>query len=175
MDVELNLTANGGDAIQKGSDLAMVFSLENMPLLALFGGNVEADTPTRRAANQHDRSFWANNLLWPNNPSLQFNSLTERALLTTPLTSAGRLLIESAIKKDLEHMQPFATITVATAIIATDVIQILIRLVMPDNLQEKEFIFIWDKLRESIITEGGTLSSASSLLAGFEYELQMLL
>lgn len=143
MDLQLLETGNGGDLNRIGADLALVYSFENMPYLALFGGNKAAVTGPR-LATQQDFSWWGNALLFPNNPSLQFNSLTEKALDEIPLTSSGRLLIEEAIKKDLEFMRPFANVSVSTEIVATDHIRIGIGIQRPDNLQRRDFIYIWE-------------------------------
>ena len=54
-----------------------------------------------------DQSQWWGNALVLNNQSkLQYNSLTEYTLNTTPLTSAGRRAIETAISKDLAFLKP---------------------------------------------------------------------
>ena len=143
MDVQVVETGNGGDLNRAGNDLAMVFSFENMPYLAMFGGNKATVTKPRLETEQAE-DWWGNVLLMGNDPSIQFNSYTERALETTPLTSAGRVTIENAIKKDLEFMKPFAEVTVETEIIATNVLRITIRLKQPDNLQERRFIYIWE-------------------------------
>lgn len=146
MDVQVIETGNGGDLNIKGSDLAMVFSFENMPYLALFGGNKESSTRPRLESEQAF-DYWANSILFVSDPSIQFNSETERALETIPLTSSGRLQIEEAIKKDLEFMKPFAIVKVVTEIIATDVLRIAINIIKPDNLEEKQYIYIWENGR----------------------------
>ena len=144
MDLKVIETGNGGDITKNGSDLAMVFSFENMPYLALFGGNVEAVTPQKRLESEQAFDFWGNSLLFTNDTSIQFNSLTEKTLQITPLTSSGRLIIENAIKSDLEFMAPFAEVKVTTQIISTDRIDILIGLKEPGNLTEKKIIYIWE-------------------------------
>lgn len=136
----------GGDLLMRGKDLAVVYGWENFPYLAMFGGNKEGVTRPRNA-NEQAVDYWANSLLWPDKPELQFNSLTEAALHSLNLTSGNRLLIEDAIKQDLAFMKPFADVTVTTVIIATDVIEIGIKVKQPDNLQEKQFIFIWDAFK----------------------------
>jgi phage gp46-like protein len=144
MDLLINETGNGGDIVKNGNDLALVFSFENMIYLAMFGGNKEAVTRPRLATEQAT-DYFANSLLFPNDSSIQFNSLTEKALDETPLTSSGRLLIENEIKKDLQFMQAFAEVTVKTSIPATDTIIINVKVKEPDNLQEREFIYIWQQ------------------------------
>ncbi|MBP6659710.1 MAG: hypothetical protein KA174_03465 [Chitinophagales bacterium] len=152
MDLQVIETGNGGDLIKNGNDLALVYSFENMPYLAMFGGNKEAVTRPRLATEQAF-DWFGNSLFFPNDESLQFNSLTEKALDTIPLTSAGRILIENEIKKDLQFMQPFAEITVKTSIPQTDTLLINIKIQEPDNLQAKEFIYIWQQGKISFNNE----------------------
>ncbi|MCE3278022.1 MAG: hypothetical protein K0S44_213 [Bacteroidetes bacterium] len=127
-DVAVIETLNGGDVQIKGSDLALVFGLENMIYLAMFGGNVEQSTEAEVPVQSFD--WWGNRLLFRDTPSAQFNSETERTLNNTPLTSAGRVTIENAIKKDLEFLEDFgATVEVKVSIVATDRINVSIRVV----------------------------------------------
>lgn len=156
MDLLINLSPNGGDLFRNGRDLATTESFETMVVLALWGGNVAQSTPVTRPANTQAFDWWGNSLLMSGQPQQQFNSLTERTMHQVPLTSAGRLLIQQAIEKDLEFMQPFAVVTVQTAIIATDVLQIDIRIRRPDDLRDQQYIFIWDAIAGQI-TNGTTL------------------
>lgn len=174
MDVEVIETGNGGDLNKKGNDLSVVFGFENMPYLALFGGNKEAVTKPRIASEQAF-DYWANSLLMPNDPSIQFNSLTEKTLETVALNSAGRLLIEDAIKKDLEFMSPFAEITVSTTIISTDHLRIGIGLKQPDNLQEKEFIYIWDATQLTLLDSNYTPNTNTTVEDYLNFELNAYL
>lgn len=154
MDVKVIETGNGGDVFIKGADLALAWGFINMPYLALFGGNVEANSSAKRLATEQDHSWWGNMLLEPNNPKVQFNSNTERTLKSVALNSSGRLLIEQAVKKDLEFMSAFAQVTVSVDIITVDTVRIGIKIQEPDNLQEKEYIYIWDgTLRDLTATD----------------------
>lgn len=173
MDVEIIETGNSGDIVKRGNDLGVVYSFENMPYLAMFGGNVEESTPTQRIESSFNFDYWGNSF-YPQEPSLQFNSLTENALKNTPLTSSGRLLIEDAIKADLAFMRPFATVTVSTEIIATDNLKIAIKIVKPDNLEEKEFIYIWDAASLGFLEVNYTPNENSQVVTGngLEYGLQ---
>lgn len=144
MDLKLRETGNGGDINFKGRDLSLAFSFENMPYLALFGGNVEASTPSKRLESDQAFDWWGNALLFANDKNIQFNSLTERTLHNVALNSAGRVLIEQAIKKDLEFMQEFAEVSVSVAIISDDVLQIDIGIKQPNNLVEKKHRYMWD-------------------------------
>lgn len=114
---------NGGDLKLLGKDLAVVNGMENQVYLALFGGNVEQNTPSIiTGAPTFD--YWANNLLWPNRQDLQFNSNTERILNTTELSSAGRVTIENAVKSDLAYLVALgATVTVNVTLPGINMVQ----------------------------------------------------
>lgn len=104
---------NGGDIQLLGNDLAVVNGNENQVYLALFGGNVEQNTPAVILSNTQQKDYWGNNLFWRNDTERQFNSNTERTLNTVPLNSAGRLKIENAVNDDLKFLKDNgATVTV---------------------------------------------------------------
>lgn len=144
MDLEIVETGNGGDLIKRSRDLSVIRGFENMPYLAMFGGNVEASTPFRRNQSQQAFDWWGNTLMFANNQAMQMNSETERLLKNVSLTSAGRILIEQSIKKDLEFMRAFAEISVTVQIINVNRILIGLRIVKPDNLSQRVFVYIWD-------------------------------
>lgn len=171
MDLLLVEEGDGGDLVKTRNDLQVIEGLQNMAYLAMFGGNVAASSTNKRLATEQDFSWWGNLLTFPNNQDLQFNSETERALMNTPLTSSGRTIIEQAVKTDLKFMKDFCRVSLAVSIVATDKIVIGIRLQQPDNLQERQFIYIWDATRSEL-----TMSSGGSGVAGgpnqfFEYTL----
>lgn len=166
-DLAIVETGNGGDILLKGKDLAIVYGWENMPYLAMFGGNPGFPTPVQTVEEEQRFDWWANSLLFNNDRSLQFNSYTEHTLQTVALNSSGRALIEAAVKKDLEFMKPFADISVSVAIIKTDVVQITIKINKPDNLQEKKYIFIWDA------TQGGLVNYNPITGEALQSELQL--
>lgn len=138
-DVAIVETGNGGDLTVNGNDLAVFSNDENELYLRMFGGNIEADTKTLRTAGVEDLSYWGNDLLFGNNPEIQFNSLTERTLNNTELTSQGRAIIENAIKKDLKSLN--ATVTVQ--IVSTDKIKVTLKMILPDGSEKiKSFSFV---------------------------------
>lgn len=140
---------NGGDFVRKTKDLLVIYGLENMPYLAMFGGNKEASTPILRLEQEQAFDWFGNSLLL-DNQKVQLNSETERILDKTPLTSSGRQIIENTVKKDLAFMTAFATVSVSVSIIATDVVRIFISLKEPSNRQAKEFIYIWDATKKEL-------------------------
>lgn len=162
LDVYITETTNGGDAVLLGRDVMTVSGWESMVFLALFGGNPEQSTSER---NEGEQSFdwWGNSLLFPDNPDRQFNSFTERALKEVALTSSGRLQIQQAVETDLEFMRAFAEVTVETAIVETDRIEIRISVRKPDQLQEQVYIYLWDGLTGSLaITSPSNLGDFNS-------------
>lgn len=170
MDIHVVETGNGGDLIRVLKDIGLVYGFENMPYLAMFGGNIEASTPSKRLQSEQAFDWWGNSLLLPNNPSMQFNSLTERKLMQVPLTSSGRAEIEQAVKRDLDFMKPFASVKVVVSIIATDKLQIGITITQPNNLEQKEYKYIWDGLKGEIEGSEDYIPSPG-LQFGFDYTL----
>lgn len=151
MDLEIIETGDGGDIVKKPKDLSVLQGFQNMPYLAMFGGNVEQSTPATRLSTEQDFSFWGNNLLHPGDASVQFNSETQRALNTVPLTSFGRPLIQQAVQKDLAFMQEFAEVSVEVTIPMHDHVMIGIRLRQPDNLQAQDFVYIWSATKQELL------------------------
>ena len=177
MDLKIVESGNGGDFVKVTRDLVTINGFESMPYLALFGGNVAASSPNVRIETEQDFSWWGNSLLMPNDPGLQFNSETERALNTTPLSSSGRVIIEQAVRKDLAFMKEFATILVAVSIPATDKVIIGVRIQEPDNVQRRDFIFIWDATRNELTVPSNIPinTGAPGTQEGFDYELDFAL
>jgi len=133
MDIILQETYNGGDVLKKGNDLAAVFGYENTIYQALFGGNPGHITPTTRVPKEQAFDWWGNKLFFPDNPSAWLNSLTENALNTIELTSSGRVLIENAVKADLEFLSTVAKVEVNTTIVATDRVDTIIKVIWNDK------------------------------------------
>lgn len=131
---------NGGDLQQLGNDLAVVYGNENQVYLALFGGNVEQNTPAL-VTKEQTFDWWANNLFHPNDKERQFNSNTERTLNTTALNSSGRIKIESAVKDDLAFLIGLgATFTVNVTIPSVNTVTIEIRVIYSETARRLTII-----------------------------------
>lgn len=165
MDLEVIENGDGGDLIKNLNDMSVIYGLENFVYLALFGGNVEMDTPTSRIATQQAFDFWGNSLLMPNDSSIQFNSKTERALNTIALSSSGRKLIEQAVKDDLQFMSDFANVQVNVSITGVDQVEIKVKLQQPNNLQKQEFIFIWDATKQELIQRSIVYNNTTTIIS----------
>lgn len=122
-------TGSGGDIQILGNDLAIVTGVENMPYLGMFGGNIEQSTIDNQIV-EFSKDWWGNSLLMNSNSSIQMNSIVERTLNSTPLTSSGRLVIENAIKYDLEFLTPIlgSPIEVSVVIVSDDRIDVFLKI-----------------------------------------------
>lgn len=134
-DIAVVETGNGGDLVLLGNDLAQVTSIENMPYLAMFGGNPGFPS-SNEVTQEQSFDFWGNNLLMSANQSIQYNSLTENLLNIIALNSAGRVQIQNAIMADLDFMSDFAVVTVSVTIVATDKIQVQLTVKQDDSSQK---------------------------------------
>lgn len=153
MDLKIEEHGNGGELVKTSKDLTVIEGFENMVYLAMFGGNVEQSTPVNRPENVQMFDWWANDLFFKNNPSLQFNSITERTLNEVALNSAGRILIEEAVLSDLEFMTEFAEVSAQVNIKDHDRVEIKVFIGEPNNIQGKKFEYIWDATRQSLIDQ----------------------
>lgn len=171
MDLLITETFNGGDLIKKPKDLLTIEGFENMPYLAMFGGNLQADTPTLRLASEQAFDWWGNALLMGADQGLQFNSKTERILNQVSLTSNNRALIQQAVQDDLAFMRDFARVGVSVSILGTDRVLIAIRIIRPDNLEQRDFIYIWDSTLNELTVPYQPGSGQPVLNEGFNYTL----
>ena len=121
-DILIYETGSGGDFLLRGNGLATVSGYENSPYLSMFGGN----------------DWWGNAYI-PDGNSL-FSAQTEDVLNTTPLTSAGRVKIENAIKADLAYLDDITgtTYTVSTSIANANRLDIVI------TINGKVFNYQWN-------------------------------
>tara|TARA_R110002074_G_scaffold274940_4_gene446556 strand:- start:582 stop:1061 length:480 start_codon:yes stop_codon:yes gene_type:complete len=150
LDVKIIETNDGGDAVLKGRDLEAAFGWANMVYLSMFGGNLEQNTPTERVAGSQEFDWWGNNLFFNEEPTRQFNSLTERRLMNVPLNSRGRVSIEQAIKEDLSFISQLADVDISTAIQGPDRLRIEIVIREFESGTSDELSFLWDGVEASL-------------------------
>lgn len=143
MDIKLQDNKNGGDAIFTGGDFKIISGWQNMPYLAIVGGNLAMNTIDFKETEQRF-DWWGNSLFHPNNPNLQFNSDFERKINELPINSKSRLILEETIKNDLKFLKEFSTFTVDISIVGVDKYSIFIKIEEPTNLESNEFIYLWD-------------------------------
>ncbi len=149
-DLALHETGDGGDIQLQGNDLVTTGSIFNQIYMGLFGGNQVPTTGTELETEQR-LDWWANGLLFQDEPEIQMNSNLETTFNEVALNSSGRLQIEEAVISLLAFLRDVAEISVETSVTDIDRIQITILAQEPDNIQVQEFIFIWDATKEEII------------------------
>lgn len=151
-DLKLISKNDGCDLELKGVDLVGIDGFSNMPLLGLFGGNVEESTKT---FNDDELRFdwWGNDTFDFNNLTLQMNSKFEKSLNLVALNSSGRLELEAIAKKDLEFMNAFAKVELNLSIIGVDRIRLYLKITEPNNAESNEFSYIWDATENELIEE----------------------
>jgi hypothetical protein len=148
-DIAIIETLNGGDLKLRGNDLAVQGGWGNMPYLGWFGGNIEGSTKPK-LNEEESADWWGNNILFPQDSSVQFNSELERALRDTELTSFGRMKLQQAAQKDLSFMSAFSEISVIVSILSDDRVEIKANVRKPSTIngrvadQYRQYIYIWD-------------------------------
>lgn len=150
-DITIYETGSGGDIAVINNDIALSEALDNQAYLALFGGNVEADTLGNELPSQVRYDWWGNSALLANAVPMQFNSQTERALANNTLNSQGRVNIQRAAEADLAYLATIATVTVTVSVPGVNKVQILVNLQQPGNQQNVQLQVIWDNAKKEVI------------------------
>jgi len=149
MDVVLCETGNGGDFIFENNDFKLTSGMSNFIYLGWFGGNIGGDERDREDVPQAEQRFdwFGNDLFFEQDLDFKFNSELETLLNQTALNSASRLLIEQTAEHDLEFLADFGGVEIEASIMDLDKIEILAKIIEPDNQEDKIFTFIWDSTR----------------------------
>lgn len=159
--VDLRLIENydGGDLVFRGNDFQQISGFQNMPYIALFGGNRQPTTGPKVTEQTFD--FWGNYLFHPNDDKMWFNSITESLLEDISLTSSSRIQLEEAVKKDLEFMKDFATLNVNVQLISVDKVRILIEIQEPDQQNSTIYTYLWSVTEGELTLEDFTNSEGT--------------
>lgn len=150
-DLKLVESGNGGDfvLIAGRGDLEVIYGVQNLPYLGMFGGNKEQSTQIINEGEQRF-DYWANELFMNNNSAIQYNSELERVLTEVALTSSGLTLIKQAVETDVSFMKEFSTVSVDVTLTNVDRVQIVIQIKEPDNLESNQFIYVWDSTKKEL-------------------------
>lgn len=150
-DLSIFETGDGADVVIKSNDAQLTTSLYNQVYLALFGGNVEQTTlEADNSPEQELRGdWWGNSVLFPNDDEAQFNSLFERRLKETPLTSQGRSNLEDTVKNDLKFLGQVGEVSVSVQLRSND--QLLLNVGIQEPERANNFVFLWDGTKGEVI------------------------
>jgi len=152
-DINLFETGTSGDFAIVNDDLLMAESLYQQVYLALFGGNIEANTKDAYLLSEERFDYWGNTLIWKNEKSSQFNSETERTIQNNALNSTGRLRIIQAINNDLEYLKSVVIFDVDVQITGRDNLKIIVNFSSKSNQQDRVLQMIYDNAKKEVIID----------------------
>lgn len=152
-DILLYESGDGGEFSIQSGDLALTESLFNQVYLALFGGNVASNTKREYLPTEERFDYWANSLIWVNEPIKQFNSNTERVLQEVALNSSGRLAILQAVNDDLQYLNSLLDFAAESEIISVNKIRIIVNFTAKGNQQDRVLQLVYDNAKNEIIIE----------------------
>lgn len=152
-DLSIYDNGTGGELSIISDDLALQETLLSIAYLAMFGGNVEANTKGNELQTDIRTDYWANSLFYDAKPKQQFNSNFERALAEVSYNSAGRLALETALKKDLKVLDGIANYTIAINIVTTDRVRVSILLQRLQGGGDSALQFIYDNASGAVIID----------------------
>lgn len=138
VDILIYECGSGGELFLIKNDLQTIECCDNQVYLALWGGNLEANTIQDSEDLVIREDWWGNQLMEPKN---QFNSETERTLDKIVLNSQGMFDVENAVKKDLKFLEEYYDINIFVKMINYNALEIEIDLIELDK-KIKKFIFI---------------------------------
>lgn len=150
-DISIYESGDGGEILILDSDINFADSLLQLVYLSLFGGNVESVTLGNEEKGEFRNDWWANSLLFEKEEAKQMNSLTEKTLKESPLSSSGRIRIQRAVEEDLKFLKSTVDITVDVLIKNSNRVEIYVKLDKFKDKQNFRFQFVWDNVQKSVI------------------------
>lgn len=134
VDILIYECGSGGELFLIKNDLQSIECCDNQVYLALWGGNLEANTIQDSEDLVIREDWWGNQLMELKN---QFNSETERTLDRIVLNSQGIFDVENAVKKDLKFLEKYYNIDISVRMINYNAIEIEVDLIQPDGISKK--------------------------------------
>lgn len=150
-DFSIYESGDGGELLIIDDDFNLTEVLFQLVYLALFGGNVESITLGNEKEGDLRNDWWANSLLFKNNEYKQMNSLTEKTLRTTALSSAGRIAIQNSVDQDLQFLRQIVDISTEVAIKDNHRVEIYVRLNQYKGKEDVKLQFLWDNIQNTVI------------------------
>ena len=150
-DFSIYESGDGGELLIVDDDFNLTEVLFELVYLALFGGNVESITLGNEKDGDVRNDWWANSLLFKNNAAKQMNSLTEKTLRTTALSSAGRIAIQNSVDQDLQFLRQIVDISTEVAIKDKHRVEIYVRLNRYKGKEDVKLQFLRDNIQNTVI------------------------
>ena len=152
-DINLHESGSGGEMAIVSNDLLMGEALFQQVYLALFGGNVEANTIGNELLSEERFDYWQNPLFFSETPSKQFNSNTERELQKVVLNTSGRLEIIKTVREDLEYLSNLLKYDVDVQFVGTNHIRIIINFAQKGSQENRVLQMVYDNAKGELIIE----------------------
>lgn len=152
-DVLLFENGGGGEMAIISDDLALTETLYQQIYLALFGGNLEANTKSDVLISEERFDWWGNTLFFSNIQTKQFNSNTERMLLNVALNSSGRLDIIRAVTDDLSYLSDLLDSTVDVEFFGVNKIRIIVKFSKKGQQENRVLQLVYDNAKSELIIE----------------------
>ena len=152
-DINLHESGSGGEMDIVSNDLLMGEVLFQQVYLALFGGNVEANTIGNELVSEERFDYWANPLFFAEIPSKQFNSNTERELQKVVLNTAGRLRIIQVVNEDLSYLTILLNYDVDVQFVGTNLIRIIVNFTQKGSQENRVLQMVYDNAKGELIIE----------------------
>lgn len=152
-DILLFENGSSGDFAIKDDDLLMGESLYQQIYLALFGGNIEANTKQSYTEKEERFDYWGNALIWNDASSVQFNSETERTIQNIALNSSGRLAIIQACNVDLAYLSDVITFSVEVSISGVNRLEITVNFTEKTNQQDRQLVLVYENAKNELIID----------------------
>lgn len=149
LNISLFEDGNGGQMVLKNNEIIQTSSLATLAYIAMFGGNVEAETQKENAPGELKFDWWGND---PTKPSTTWiNSQTERVLRGIEISSSSLFTIQQAVENDVKSLEEFGDITVVVTFPGLNKVQIVITISEPSIKKNTRLSLVWDATRSEII------------------------
>ena len=152
-DILLFESGDGGEMAILNNDLELGQTLYQQVYLALFGGNLKANTRINNLVSEELFDWWGNALFFSETPVKQFNSNTERTLDSVSLNSSGRLTILQAVKDDLSYLSDLLNYSVDVELFGVNKIRIIVNFTQKTNQENKTLQLVYDNAKNELIIE----------------------
>ena len=152
-DILLYESGSGGEMSVITGDLSFTERIWYKVYISLFGGNTEASTKGNESFGQERSDWWGNSLFFPDNPSKQFNSETEKTIKSVALNSSGRLAILDAVKNDLKLFKNISQSDINIVILSSNSVEIQVKISEPLNNSNALLKMIWSNASNDVITQ----------------------
>lgn len=140
---------NGGQLVLRDNEIIQTSSIATLAYLAMFGGNVEAETQKENATGELKYDWWGND---PNKPSSTWiNSRSEKVLRGIEISSSSRYRIIEAVKYDTKVLEQYGSVNIDVTFPDLNNVKIVITISEPSIKKDQSLSLVWDATRNEVI------------------------